>query len=120
MTRLALLAVLLAIPAMTGPAGGAVPTPAGNTAARATLEIVLTSPLTVAGQGFKPKERIRVSANGRRKSVTAGARGSFEVAFRAANVCNGVVVVAVGSKGSRASVTFAQFSDVHCLEPVET
>jgi hypothetical protein len=111
MTRLALLAVLLAIPAMTGPAGGAVPTPAGNTAARATLEIVLDSPLTVAGQGFKPKERIRVSANGRR---------NFEVAFRAANVCNGVVVVAVGSKGSRASVTFAQFSDVHCLEPVET
>jgi hypothetical protein len=26
-------------------------------------------------------------------------------------------VVAVGSKGSRASVTFAQFSDVLCLEP---
>jgi hypothetical protein len=115
MTRLALLAVLLAIPATTRPAESAVPTPAGHTAARATLEIVRTLPLTVAGQGFKPKERIRVSADGRRKSVTAGARGSFRVAFPAANACNGVVVVAVGSKGSRASVTFAQF----CLEPVE-
>jgi hypothetical protein len=82
------------------------------------VEVVQTSPLTVAGRGFKPKERIRVTANGRRKFVTAGRRGRFEVAFPAAKTCNGVFAVAVGSKGSRASVTFAQFSDIICLEPL--
>jgi hypothetical protein len=81
------------------------------------VEIVQISPLTVAGRGFKPKERVRLTANGRRKLVTAGRRGTFEVTFPAANTCNGVFVVAVGSKGSRASVTFAQFSDILCLEP---
>jgi hypothetical protein len=113
MALLALFAIL-AIPALTLPAASA--TPAGTTG-RAAVEIVQISPLTVAGRGFKPKERVRVTANGRRKSVTAGTRGRFEVAFPAANACNGVFVVAGGSKGSRASVTFAQFSDIICLEP---
>jgi hypothetical protein len=110
----ALFAVLLAIPALTLTADTAVPAPAASTAGRATLEIVRTSPLTVAGRGFKPKERIRVTADGRRKFVTAGTRGRFTVAFLAANACNGVFVAAVGSKGSRASVTF---SNIHCREP---
>ena len=109
-----LLIAILALPALTLPAASA--TPASSTG-RAAVEIVQISPLTVAGRGFKPKERIRVTANGRRKFVTAGRRGRFEVAFPAANTCNGVFVVAVGSKGSRASVTFAQFSDILCLEP---
>jgi uncharacterized protein Veg len=109
-----LLVAVPALSALTLPAASA--TPAGTTG-RAALEIVQTSPLTVAGRGFKAKERVRVTANGGRKSVTAGRRGRFEVAFPTANTCNGVFVVAVGSKGSRASVTFAQFSDILCLEP---
>jgi uncharacterized protein Veg len=113
MALLALFAIL-AIPALTLPAASATP---ASTTGRAAVEIVEISPLTVAGRGFKPKERVRVTANGGRKSVTAGRRGRFEVAFPAANACNGVFVVAVGSKGSRASVTFAQFSDILCLEP---
>jgi hypothetical protein len=113
MALLALFAIL-AIPALTLPAASATP---ASTTGRAAVEIVQISPLTVAGRGFKPKERVRVTANGGRKSVTAGRRGRFEVAFPAANACNGVFAVAVGSKGSRASVAFAQFSNVHCLEP---
>ncbi len=74
--------------------------------------------MTVAGRAFKPGERVRLSADGRRKTVTAGARGGFKVVFPEANVCNGFVAVARGSKGSRATVTFAQFSNVHCLEPI--
>jgi hypothetical protein len=113
---MALLALLagLAIPALILPAASANQATATG---RAVVEIVQTSPLTVAGRGFKPKERVRVTANGRRKVVVAGRRGRFELAFPAANTCNGVFVAAVGSKGSRASVTFAQFSDVHCLAP---
>jgi hypothetical protein len=109
-----LLVAVLALSALTLPVASATP---ANTTGRAAVEIVQISPLTVAGRGFKPKERVRVTANGGRKSVTAGRRGRFEVALPAANTCNGVFVVAVGSKGSRASVTFAQFSDILCLEP---
>jgi hypothetical protein len=109
-----LLLSVLALSALTLPAASA--TPAGTTG-RAAVKIVQISPLTVGGRGFKPKERIRVSADGRRKFVTAGTRGGIRVAFPAANVCNGVVVVAVGSKGSRASVAFSQLSNIHCLEP---
>jgi hypothetical protein len=113
MALLALFAIL-ALPALTLPAASATP---ASTTGRAAVEIVQISPLMVAGRGFKPKERIRVTANGRRKLVSADRRGRFDVAFPEANACNGVFVVALGSKGSRASVTFAQFSDILCLEP---
>jgi hypothetical protein len=83
----------------------------------AALKVVRAQPLTVAGRGFRAAERVKLTANGRSKSVLASARGGFTVTFPEANTCNGVVVVARGSKGSRAAVTFAQFSNVHCLEP---
>ena len=83
----------------------------------ASLRIVGIDPVALAGRGFKARERIRVSADGRRKTVTASARGGFKLVFPEANACNGFVAVARGSAGSRASVTFAQFSNVHCLEP---
>lgn len=84
---------------------------------RAALEIVGVEPVAVAGRAFKSGERVRVTAGGRRKTVTASARGSFKVVFTGANVCNGLIVVASGSEGSRATVAFAQLSSVHCLEP---
>jgi hypothetical protein len=83
---------------------------------RAGLTIVRTKPVTVVGRAFEAGERVRVTLDGRRKTVTASARGSFTVVFPEANACNGFVVVARGSEGSRASVAFAQFSNVHCLE----
>jgi hypothetical protein len=86
-------------------------------ASRASLKVVRAQQLTVAGRGFRGSERIRLTADGRRRFATAGPRGGFTVSFPEANTCNGVVVVARGSKGSRATVTFGQFSNVHCLEP---
>jgi hypothetical protein len=101
-------------------AGGTVPgsgmAPAVQSG-RAALEIVGVEPLAVAGRAFKAGERVRLAADGRRKTVTANARGRFKVVFPGANACNGLVVVASGSDGSQATVAFAQFSSVHCLEP---
>jgi hypothetical protein len=116
MALLALLVVLLGLPAMTLTSESSTNSPA-QPAARATLKIVGIDPVAVAGRAFKPGERVRLSADGRRKSVTASARGSFKVFFPVANGCNGLVVVARGSEGSRATVAFANFSNVHCLEP---
>lgn len=116
MALLALLALLLGLPAMSLTSESST-APAKKPAGQANLRIVQVSPVTVAGRAFKAGERVRITADGRRKSVTAGARGAFKISFPEANACNGVVVVAVGSEGSRATVTFAQFSNVHCLEP---
>jgi hypothetical protein len=86
-------------------------------ASRAALTVVRAQPLTVAGRGFRAGERVKLKADGLTRSLTAGARGSFTISFPEANTCNSVLVVARGSKGSRAAVTFGQFSNVHCLEP---
>lgn len=109
MALVALLVVLLGLPSPT--AGGS--TNSGP-ARKASLQIVAMHPLTVRGQAFRPSERVRVSANGVRKTLVAGRRGGFIVTFRRAGAC-GAVVVARGSEGSRASVSF-DFSNVHCLE----
>lgn len=115
MAFVALIAILLGLPAMSLASDS--PTAADTTATRATLKIVGVEPVTVAGRAFKSGERVRVSADGRKKTLIAGARGGFKVIFPQANVCNGLVVVARGSEGSRATVTFANFSNIHCLEP---
>jgi hypothetical protein len=116
MVLLVLLAVLLGLPTMTLAAESS-PTAADKSAARATLKIVGIDPVAVAGRAFKSGERVRVSADGRHKRVTAGARGGFKVSFPQASACDGLVVVARGSEGSRATVTFGQYSNIHCLEP---
>lgn len=116
MALLALIAILLGLPAMSL-ASESTQTATDKPAAQATLKIVGVEPVTVAGRAFKSRERVRVSADGRKKTLTAGARGGFKVIFPQANVCNGLVVVARGSEGSRATVTFANFSNIHCLEP---
>jgi hypothetical protein len=109
MALLVLLALVVGLPG-TSPASE-------QTAPRATLEIVGIEPVAVAGRGFKSGERVRVSADGRRKLVTAGALGGFRVLFLRASACDGLVVVARGAQGSRATVTFENLSNVHCLEP---
>jgi hypothetical protein len=112
MALLALLAILVGFSATT-----VTPETTTHPADRATLRIVRIQPLAVSGRAFKAGERVRVSANGRHRTVIAGSRGGFKVVFPAANACNGVVVVARGSEGSRASVVFANVSNVHCLAP---
>jgi hypothetical protein len=110
---MALLALLLVL-------GFAMPSSEAHGTARASLEVVGVEPVGVAGRNFKAGERVRLTVDGRRKTVTAGPRGGFKVVFPAANACNGFTAVARGSEGSRASITFAQFSNVHCLEPRST
>jgi hypothetical protein len=117
---MALIALILFLFSATlVPAGGTVveSSAVASQTSRAALKVVRAQPLTVAGRGFRAGERVTVKADGLTRSVTAGARGGFTVTFPEANTCNGVVVVARGSKGSRATVAFAQFSNVHCLEP---
>jgi hypothetical protein len=109
---LALIAILVGLPAVSLASEGSPASPS-----RAELTIVRVQPLIVAGRAFKAGEKVSLSADGRRKTVTAGPRGGFKVSFPEMSACNGVTVVARGSKGSRASVNFAQFSNVHCLEP---
>ena len=117
MALFVLLAILLGLPAMTLTADGSSTASVTKPTSRASLRIISIEPVAVAGRGFKPRERVRVSADGWRKAVTVSARGGFKVVFPEANVCNGFAAVARGSAGSRATVTFAQFSNVHCLEP---
>lgn len=81
--------------------------------ARATLTISSMQPLEVIGRGFKPGERVVVSTGTKRKSVTANSRGRFVVRFAALR-CAGGTIVAVGSKGSRASTRPPR---ILCIEP---
>jgi hypothetical protein len=100
-----------------GPGGSSGTPSAARPAARATLKIVGFDPVSVAGRAFKAGERVRLSAGGRRQSVTADHSGGFKVFFPGAAVCGGNLVVARGSEGSHASVSFANLSNVHCLAP---
>jgi hypothetical protein len=117
MAVFALLAIILGLHVVS-PSAESGNAPATKPGARAVLKMVRFQPLTLSGHAFKPGERVRVSADGLRKTVVAGARGGFKVSFRGVSSCGGVVVTAVGSEGSRASLSFA-FNNVHCLEPLE-
>jgi hypothetical protein len=80
---------------------------------RPTLVITNLEPLSVAGRGFKPGERVTVRFESRRKATTATRAGRFVVRF-ANTSCDGGTIVAIGSKGSRA---VANFSPLLCVEP---
>jgi hypothetical protein len=116
MALLALLALLLLFPTMTLSANASDSSTA-TAGGRATLKLVAVSPLTVLGRSFKPGERVRVSTDNRRKTVIAGARGGFIARFVKADPCDGLVVTAVGSRGSRASVVFSQLAKIRCAAP---
>jgi hypothetical protein len=84
--------------------------------ARATLLPVSTDPLKLRGNGFKRRERVRVTVTptggaGVTKRFRAKRNGSFTATFGAIEVCNGIEAVAVGRRGSRASF---QLSAVGC------
>jgi hypothetical protein len=79
--------------------------------AKASLELVSVDPLRVAGAGFKPYERVRVTAwvDGTRTTAQAraGRRGAFQlrIAGSTGGPCrSSAILVAVGSRGSRTTV----------------
>ena len=71
-----------------------------------TLRLVRDEPLTVAGQRFHPRERVRLLVDGRVVArTTTNARGAFTVSTTAPfDRCLGTDVAAVGSAGDRAAL----------------
>lgn len=74
----------------------------------AVLSIKSSSPLTIAGRGFKSLESVRIRSEARTKRVTASRSGTFIVRLAGQDPCVGGTIVAFGSKGSRASLNFSQ------------
>ena len=80
-----------------------------DTAPRPTLVLVADAPISFAGRGFAPRERVtvRLSWNGvaLKRQVVATGLGTFRVRFAGASrtECEPAVGVATGSAGSRAS-----------------
>ena len=95
-------AVLLVLAALV--TSGAAAT--GDRTSRPTLKLTSGTPLRVAGSHFLPGERVRVAAITSRKAskqVVANADGNFVVTLGIAyDRCNGLIVTAIGSRGSRA------------------
>ena len=80
---------------------------AGTTAKRPALRLVDRSPVTLNGQWFRPRERVRVTitSRGLRRglTVTATARGTFVTEFALSlDPCLGLSARATGSSGSLA------------------
>jgi hypothetical protein len=103
---LALLAVA-AMPAQAAPA---------DAARQARLRLEKLAPLTVAGDGFAKRERVRVtitpsSSAPVTKRLRAKRAGTFLARFPGVETCGGFEAVAVGRRGGRASL---QFSAVGC------
>ncbi len=99
--------LLAAVPAGldTSAAGGA-----PVTAAKAELRLASGAPLTLRGAHFESRERVRLIVVALRKvtkSLTATGRGAFVVRLRGIAVgrCQGFTAFAVGSRGSRASLS---------------
>jgi hypothetical protein len=83
--------------------------PDGSTVRKARLTLVSGAPLVVAGQGFRSRERVTVTASvgGQRvrRSLAANAAGRFTARFRTGPAdCGPIYVLAVGRSGSRAVV----------------
>lgn len=117
MALVALLFLFFAFPVMTlSPGSGETQSapPATTTAktGRAILTMKSMSPLTISGSGFKATERVRITGAGT-KTVTASRRGAFTTRLPGRDSC-GLTIVAVGSRGSRASLNF---SKLLCVEP---
>jgi hypothetical protein len=83
-------------------------TPAAPAALDPAVRIAARDPLTLAGRGFKPRERVKLTvelgAVTQARRVRARATGTFEIAFAAMALqrCHGgLAVSAVGDDGSR-------------------
>ncbi len=93
-----------------------VPAMASSTTRAPTLRVVGASPLTVRGEAFAAREAVVVTVRqeGRmraRRSLRAGSRGGFAVAFAGAAVhrCGGgATITAVGATGAVAKAKLPQ------------
>lgn len=87
---------LLALPVAPGPSAGA---------QSPLVRLVSTAPLTLAGSGFAPREKVALTVELRgvthRAFITAGARGRFTHRFALERQrCEPLTLRARGSKGS--------------------
>lgn len=79
---------------------------------KASLRLVSLQPLSVVGQGFAARERVRVEATTStdvvRRRVVASRAGSFRVRFDGVNVsrCDVVRVVAIRAGGGRVTLKY--------------
>jgi hypothetical protein len=100
-------AAIVAALALGGAGSGARPERSAATLAPRSLD-----PLTLQGRGFKRRERVRVtvtptSGEPLTRRVRAKWGGSFSVRVDGVQACNGFEAVAVGRRGSRASMQFS-------------
>ena len=91
--------------------GAAAIAPASSVAAPGpTLHLTRAQGLVVSGFNFRPSERVTVTLQslGVRIQKTVAEQGSFRIVFTKTSParCTAMRVVAVGSLGSRASLTF--------------
>jgi hypothetical protein len=88
--------------------GSAGATPSGDEARkRPALSIVSVDPLTVKGKRFVAHERVKLlvgSPAPRMKAAQADARGRFTARFKIVTDGPGIVIQAIGSRGSRAMI----------------
>jgi hypothetical protein len=85
----------------------------GSATGNAKVRLVSMKPLKVKGTGFLSREQITVRVTGRgtsiRKKVTATRTGGWVLAFAVPfERCNGLIVRATGSRGSRAGMKLPQ------------
>jgi hypothetical protein len=127
MALVALVALVVAFPLFTFAGAEAEPVPqavpptsaplpkGAPSTGRASIMFTSLRPLTIAGRGFKAEERVSVRVSGEgSKRVVASRRGAFVVRFPYQGNCPSLSVIAVGSKGSRASLNI---SHLLCVEP---
>jgi hypothetical protein len=79
---------------------------AGSSSHRASLRLITTVPLKIAGAHFRSRERVRVVVTvfdaKKARAIRASGKGSFVTEFPiGAGRCAAVRVVAVGNAGSR-------------------
>jgi len=120
MAFLALLVLVVGLPYTLFNVGGTIPgsdndAPMELAVPRApALALKSVRPTIVYGLGFKARERVRITG-AVKKTVRATAGGTFSARI-GRDACQGFTIVAVGSGGSRATLNFAQISNVHCLD----
>jgi hypothetical protein len=85
--------------------------PAAHSTAQLMIKRVIPMAVVV-GTGFRSGELVRLTGVPVRQ-VRASAKGTFTVRF-GGDPCRSLTVTATGSKGSRASVNYSQFS---CAAP---
>jgi hypothetical protein len=76
---------------------------------KARLMPMSFAPITLKGTAFRPGESVTVEVDRKTKKVRANSVGAFTVRFASrSDRCHGLSASAVGDKGSRAAVQFAE------------